>query len=155
MGSVGSTSLLLCLIDLDMWNVEGINIQPFHLKWNNYNLSVWKQLAEIRHSKANKDIGHTSALLSAFLSKSRMNLADLTGHRPCPLECLFFAWAVLPTPRQNRLKGMACLWARTSSKYLLAFTKGNFLMAWAVSLVFCKGNLKGKNREITGRMWTK
>jgi len=83
---------------------------------------------------------HTSALLSAFLSKSRMNFADLTGHLPWPLECLFFAWAVLPTPRQKRLNGMACLWARTSSKYLLALTKGNFLIAKAVSLVFCKYN---------------
>lgn len=91
-----------------------------------------------------KDLGHTSALLSAFLSKSRMNLADLTGQRPCPLECLFLACAVLPTPPQKRLNGMACLWARTSSKYLLAFAKGNFLMAKAVSLVFCKYNSKGK-----------
>ena len=88
---------------------------------------------------------HTSALLSAFLSKSRMNLADLTGQRPCPFECLFFAWAVRPTPLQKRVKGMACLWTRTSSKYLLALAKGNFLMAWAVSLVFYWHNIEMRN----------
>ena len=51
----------------------------------------------------------TSALLSAFFSKSSMNPTDLTGQRPCPFECLFFAWAVRPIPLQNRVKGMACL----------------------------------------------
>lgn len=79
---------------------------------------------------------HTSALLSAFLSKSRINLADLKGQRPWPFEWRFFAWAVRPTPRQKRRKGMDCLWAITSSRYLLAFAKASFRIAWAVSLVF-------------------
>lgn len=74
-------------------------------------------------------VDYTSALLSAFLSKSRINLADFTGQRPCPLGCLFLACAVRPTPLQKRVKGIACLWAKTSSKYLLALTKGNFLIA--------------------------
>lgn len=80
---------------------------------------------------------HTSALLSAFFSKSRINFADFAGQRPCPLECLFLAWAVRPTPLQKRVNGIACLCARTSSKYLLALIKGNLRMACAVSLVFC------------------
>lgn len=78
----------------------------------------------------------TSALLSAFLSKSRMNFADFTGQRPCPFEWRFLACAVRPTPRQKRWNGIACLWAKTSSRYLLALPKGNFRIACAVSLVF-------------------
>lgn len=94
-------------------------------------------------------IKHTSALLSAFLSKSKMYLADFIGQRPCPFECLFFAWAVRPTPRQNRRNGMACLWAMTSSRYLLALPKGNFLIAKAVSRVFWeqKHNTDGQSHE--------
>lgn len=79
----------------------------------------------------------TSALLSAFLSKSRTNWADFAGQRPWPLECLFLAWAVRPTPLQKRVKGIACLWAITSSRYLFALINGSFLMACAVSRVFC------------------
>lgn len=141
MSPVGTTSLLLSLINLDMGNVESVDIQAFHLgvskeliEWGN----IWHKLS----IKVSIHKGHTSALLSAFLSKSRMNLADLTGQRPCPLECLFLAWAVLPTPPQNRRNGMACLCARTSSKYLLALTKGNFRIANAVSRVFCREHLK-------------
>lgn len=87
----------------------------------------------------------TSALLSAFLRRSRINFADLTGQRPCPFECLFLAWAVRPTPPQKRRNGIACLWARTSSKYLFALAKGNFLRAWAVSRVFYKHKHKNHN----------
>lgn len=71
----------------------------------------------------------TSALLSAFLSKSRINFADLTGQRPCPFEWRFFACAVRPTPPQKRRNGIACLCAITSSKYLLALAKCNFRIA--------------------------
>lgn len=66
-----------------------------------------------------------------------MNLADFTGQRPCPFGWRFLAWAVRPTPPQNLVKGMACLWAITSSRYLLALPSGSFLSAWAVSRVFC------------------
>ena len=66
----------------------------------------------------------------------------------CPLECLFLACAVLPTPRQKRLKGIACLWAKTSSKYLLALVKGNFLIANAISMVFCNEKLKDNLKSL-------
>jgi hypothetical protein len=79
---------------------------------------------------------NTSALLSAFLSKPKRNSADLTGHLPCPLECLALACAVLPTPPQKRRNGTACLCAITSSKNLLALASSKFLIAWAASLVF-------------------
>ena len=98
--------------------------------------------------------GHsTSALLSAFFSKSSMNPTDLTGQRPCPFECLFFAWAVRPTPLQKRVKGMACLWASTSSKYLLALVNGIFLMAWAVSRVFYHVDKKKQYSELKSKIW--
>jgi len=84
-----------------------------------------------------KKRGHTSALLSAFFSKSNMNLADLAGQRPCPLEWRDFACAVRPTPPQYLRKGIACLWAITSSRYRLALVKGSLRSAKAVSLVFC------------------
>lgn len=108
---------------------------------------IWKILRQTSSKRSKTStlnlerIEHTSALLSAFLSRSSINFADLAGHRPCPFECLFFAWAVRPTPRQNRVKGMACLWIRTSSKYLFALISGNFLIACAVSLVFYKVSL--------------
>ena len=80
----------------------------------------------------------TSALLSAFFNKPSKKVADFTGQRPWPLEWRDLAWAVRPTPPQNRRKGMACLWARTSSRYRLAFTSVRPLIACAVSLVFWK-----------------
>lgn len=59
----------------------------------------------------------TSALLSAFLSRFSRNSQDFLGHLPCPLLWpTFLACAVRPTPPQNRLKGITCLWATTSSK---------------------------------------
>lgn len=81
-------------------------------------------------------LDHASALLSAFFSRSKTNLADLTGHLPWPLEWRDLAWAVRPTPPQNLRNGIACLWAITSSRYLLALAKGSFRIAKAVSLVF-------------------
>ena len=46
-----------------------------------------------------------SALLSAFLSKPRTALMDLTGHLPW-VHLNSLHWADLPTPEQNDLKGM-------------------------------------------------
>lgn len=134
MSTIGTTSLFLGLVNLNVGNEESIHIQTFHLPKE----ELVTQIQKKKKCDKNLDvtINFTSALLSAFLSKSKMNLADLTGQRPCPFECRFFAWAVLPTPPQNRVKGMACLWASTSSKYLLALPRGSFLMACAVSLVF-------------------
>lgn len=58
-----------------------------------------------------------SAFDSAFLSRPSMNLADLTGHRPC-VRPKAFACAVRPTPPLKRVKGThslcACTLARNS-----------------------------------------
>jgi len=136
MSTVRSSPLFCCLVYLDVWYEKGVNIQTFHL------IIKWFLVTEQKH---HGNIGNTvmkwksptSALLSAFLRRSRTNWADLAGQRPWPFECLFFAWAVRPTPRQKRVKGIACLWAITSSKYLFALFNGSFLIACAVSLVFC------------------
>jgi hypothetical protein len=84
-----------------------------------------------------RDTFSTSALLSAFFNKPSKNVADFTGHRPCPLEWRDLACAVRPTPPQKRRNGIACLCASTSSKYFLAFVNSRCLMACAASLVFC------------------
>lgn len=136
MSPVGPPPLFCGLVHLDVRNEKGINIQTFDLiiNWFIKQVLVTNQ----NHQRKNKQSSQnpTSALLSAFLRRSRTNWADLAGQRPWPFECLFFAWAVRPTPRQKRVKGIACLWAMTSSKYLLALFNGSFLMACAVSLVF-------------------
>ena len=90
----------------------------------------------------------TSALLSAFFNKPSKKVADFTGHRPWPLEWRDLAWAVRPTPPQNRRKGIACLWARTSSRYRLAFTSASPLIACAVSRVFWKDNPNSQTHKI-------
>ena len=144
MGTISTATLFCCLIDLDMWYVKRINIQTFHL--NNKQIKftsirqdiheVKKQASVYNITKINPGKVTTSALLSAFFSKSRINLADLAGQRPCPFEWRFLAWAVRPTPPQKRRKGIACLCAKTSSKYILALSKRIFRIENAVSLVF-------------------
>lgn len=137
MSTVCATPLLLGLIYLDVRYVKWIHIQPFHLEnsWQHENVG-FRQQKWNQNNKNSSKILQTSALLSAFFSKSRINFADFAGQRPCPFEWRFLACAVRPTPRQKRRNGMACLWAKTSSKYLLALTRGNFRIAKAVSLVF-------------------
>ena len=131
MGTVGSAPLLLSLVYLNVRDEERVHVQSFHLERTEMlRLATACKTLEFSHWIS------TSALLSAFLRRSRMNLADFAGQRPCPLGWRFLAWAVRPTPRQNLVKGIACLWAMTSSRYLFALVKESFLMACAVSLVF-------------------
>lgn len=145
MSPVGPPPLFSCLVHLNVRNEKGINIQTFDLiiKWFTIQVLVTDQ--NHKRLKNHSSQKPTSALLSAFLRRSRTNWADLAGQRPWPFECLFFAWAVRPTPRQKRVNGIACLWAITSSKYLLALFNGSFLMACAVSLVFYSEQNKFKN----------
>jgi hypothetical protein len=155
MRTICPTPLLLCLVNLNVRDVERVYIKAFHLRpevchrttfikqsykeqyvhklmqMNKVNEDYTKKYAEKRRSTIS-----TSALLSAFFNKPSKKVADFTGQRPCPLEWRALACAVRPTPPQNRRKGTACLWASTSSKYLFAFVNSRCLIACAASLVF-------------------
>lgn len=88
MSTVRTTPLLLRLVHLDVRYEKQIHIQAFNLR--QFQMSNKNYLKERKEKGVNKindpKPEHTSALLSAFLSKSRMNFVDLTGQRPCPLE---------------------------------------------------------------------
>ena len=129
MSTVSPAPLLLSLVHLNMRHIERIDIQSLNLQEEKKTLN--------NYAVYNKESSHKeAALLSAFFRRSKMNLADLAGQRPWPLEWRDLACAVRPTPPQYLRKGMACLWAITSSRYLLALASCSFLMAKAVSRVF-------------------
>jgi hypothetical protein len=155
MRTICPTSLLLCLVNLNVRDVERVYIKAFHLQpevchrttfiKQSYKEQYAHKLMQInkenedytkKYSEKQINTVSTSALLSAFFNKPSKKVADFTGQRPCPLEWRALACAVRPTPPQNRRKGMACLWASTSSKYLLAFVNSRCLIACAASLVF-------------------
>merc|ERR1719436_1912462 len=82
-----------------------------------------------------------SALLSAFLRRSRMIFADLMGQRPWDILNAF-AWGVRPMPPLNLRKGTHCFFSHTSSRYDCAARRDIPLMACAVSYVFLKWTLR-------------
>lgn len=92
----------------------------------------------------------TSALLSAFFSKLRTASTDFFGHRPWAVVLpSTFACDVLPTPPQNRLKGIHLLCSSTSSRYLLALSSCILLIAKHVSRVFLKCTRKSAPLDYT------
>ena len=71
MSTVSTTTVLGGLVNNNTGDGEFFNIQTLGLKCNKYQL-LFKLVGN----------SHTSALLSAFFKRSRMNLTDLTGQRP-------------------------------------------------------------------------
>ena len=55
MGSVGATPLLLCLVDLDVRNVEGIDIQTFHLEQGGHSQKREKRVGINKPQNVNRE----------------------------------------------------------------------------------------------------
>lgn len=73
------------------------------------------------------------------------------GYVPCVVpNCL--AWAHLPTPPLNLRKGTHSLWSMTFFRYFCALRRVMFLIARAVSWVFC--NARGKRQLYMCDLWT-
>lgn len=113
-GAVRAPALLLCHVDLDVADLQHIHVQTLHLQhrpWmtsagydmreecRNYVYWQQQQSDEQQHCSSievtcwsGRVSMHTSALLSAFLSRLSRNTADFLGHRAWPLVlCSFLA----------------------------------------------------------------
>lgn len=137
MSTVGTTTLLGRLVDLDVLDRQLVYVQP---------LDLCPQEETVAHLSmasipADRKSHHTSALLWTFLSRSRMNRQLFSGQRPCVVPKAL-AWAVRPTPPLKRRNGTHCLCWRTLSRYCTALRSFMPAIAAAVSRVFYsqKGN---------------
>ena len=97
MCAVGATTLLGCLVDLDVLNGKHLGVEA---------------------------LGR--ALLSAFLRSDYRKVALFSGQRPW-VTPQTLAWAHLPTPPLNLRKGTHCFFSLTSSKYFYSLFQAHVL----------------------------
>ena len=145
MSAVSPPALLGGLVDLNVRDLQGSRLESLGLMSRTVRLTSIRGINIFDAKRI-----HTAAFEAALRKRSSRNSALFFGQRhwetPEPL-----AWAWRPGPPLNRRNGTATLWAMTPRRNFCASRRPRFLMAWAVSRVFCcQENRRERERERSG-----